>query len=252
MKVYFLPGNASGDELDGATVAVIDVLRASTVVVVALAAGGERIVVCGRVEEARDEANRLPASNRLLGGERGGERIDGFDLGNSPREYSRNVVQGKTIVFTTTNGAQALLQCSAAARVIVAGLTNLSVVAASLAESPNVALLCSGTGGEISREDVLAAGAIVERAIQFSAKVQPENDQARLALDAWHSIGSGVDGARLLAALADSQGGRNLARIGMDSDVADAAAIDRYSILPEYDPRTRSIVAAPCGDQPGS
>ena len=108
VNVHLLPSLIAPEALAGSTVVVIDVLRATTTIVHAMAAQAHEIIPCLEVDEARRMAGRLKCDT-VLGGERGGEPIDGFDLGNSPAEYSAHAVADKTIVFTTTNGTRAAL-----------------------------------------------------------------------------------------------------------------------------------------------
>src|SRR3989339_400165 len=150
------PGAAGG--LAGATVVVIDVLRASTTIIHALNAGAAEIIPCGEVEQARALAADFPREEVVLGGERGGLPIDGFDLGNSPSEYTPDRVAGRTIVFTTTNGTRAMMRCRKAGRVLIGAFVNASAVAEQLVGCERISLLCAGTEGEYSRDDILMAG----------------------------------------------------------------------------------------------
>jgi 2-phosphosulfolactate phosphatase len=160
IQAHFLPQLTTPEALAGQTVVVIDVLRATTVITTALAAGARRVIPCLEVDEARQIAARLPKNEVLLGGERHGLPIEGFDLGNSPADYTAERVAGRTLVFTTTNGTQAMRQCHQARRVLIGAFVNLRAVVAALTESESVHLLCAGTNGAITREDVLLAGAI--------------------------------------------------------------------------------------------
>ena len=108
LNVYALSKLVEPAELAGATAVVIDVLRAGTTIVYALAAGAEQVVPCLEVADARAMVEQFPAGTALLGGERQGLPIEGFDLGNSPDEYEPARVAGKTIVLTTTNGTRAM------------------------------------------------------------------------------------------------------------------------------------------------
>src|SRR3990167_11479727 len=103
LNVYALPTLLAPEELAGWTAVVIDVLRASTTILYALEAGAAEVIPCLEIEDALKIAGSMPRSQVVLGGERGGLPIDGFDLGNSPLEYDPSAVSGKTIVFTTTN-----------------------------------------------------------------------------------------------------------------------------------------------------
>lgn len=265
LDVYLLPTLAPSWAWPGAAVAVIDVLRASTVIVEALAQGAREVWPCLEVDDARRRAAHLAeqpgaAGQVLLGGERGGLPIEGFDLGNSPREYTPPRVAGRSVVFTTTNGTRALEAARAAEAVIVACPANLSAAAAFLAPYERIVLLCAGTRGEVSREDVLGAGQLVERLLAEpdGDREPPElNDQARLARAAWREL---VDRARaahelaadgqptmawLAAELRATQGGRNLAQIGLGDDILDVARIDRWSLVPRWEAASGRIVLDP-------
>ena len=196
LAVDFLPALTSPDELAGATVVVIDVLRATTVITRALALGAREVIPCLEVEEARRIAAEFPAGQALLGGERDGLKIPGFDLGNSPREFTPEICARRTFVFTTTNGTRAMNACHRAARVLIGAFVNLSAVAAALPAEGAIHLLCSGTRGKITREDVLLAGAIVDR-LMAAGKVAESapNDQARIARAAWRELTARSSGA---------------------------------------------------------
>src|SRR3954451_18736813 len=101
LRVHLAPRLVEPSALTGGFVLVVDLLRASTTIVHALAAGAASVVPCAEINEAKSTAAAIPGA--LLGGERAGVRIEGFDLGNSPAEYTPDRVRGRTIVFTTTN-----------------------------------------------------------------------------------------------------------------------------------------------------
>lgn len=251
---HFLPQLVEPGEVADETVVVIDVLRASTTITHALAAGCREIIPCLEVEDARQAAAQLPPGVVVLGGERGGLPIEGFTVGNSPDECHAGSIGGKTLVFTTTNGTRAMLACRLARRVLVGAFVNLPAVCRALEKDAadagsNVHLLCAGTRGQITREDVLFAGAIVD-GLSRDDRPWKLNDQAAIARDAWrqamgHSLGSvdysprGGDDTllairkRLADVLLDTQGGRNLRAIGLERDVAVAAEIDRFDLVGE-------------------
>ncbi|MGC4005934.1 MAG: 2-phosphosulfolactate phosphatase [Pirellulales bacterium] len=203
---------------------------------------------CLTIEVARTTAAALPAGTALLGGERGGLPIPGFDFGNSPCDYTADRVSGRTLVFTTTNGTLAMERCRAAHAVFIGAFAQLTAVADAVrrrADGRTIHLLCAGTNGHVTREDVLCAGAFVEsflRVPPFDRSLT--DDSARLALDAWRAAEIHHDSARLTAALHETQGGRNLAKLGLASDVADAAALDRFAVAPELDIVAWRIIAA--------
>lgn len=254
LRAYFLPSLAPAGELAGTTCVVIDVLRATTSIVAALAAGAKEVLPCQEIDEAQRLAGTLPSGTVLLGGERAGGKISGFDLGNSPAEFSDAAVRGKSLVMTTTNGTRALHHARAAKRVLLASFLNLEATARSLAGDDDVTLLCAGTDGQITREDVLLAGAL---AMLLRAPLAPSsipgdpdlNDQAWLAVPAWLQVAR-AGGGRLpqlrLAlgmALRDTRGGHNLIGMGLDADLTAAAQIDSAPLVAEFVPDTGRITA---------
>src|SRR5262245_46561711 len=163
VQVHLLPQLVPEGRLAGAVAVVLDVLRATTTIVHALAAGCVAVRPCAEVEEARDLAGSMRAGRVLLGGERGGVPLPGFDLGNSPGEYTAKVCRGRTLVLTTTNGTRALVRAAEADRCLVAGFVNFSAVCEQLRQDARpVHIVCAGIVGEVSLEDTLLAGAFVE------------------------------------------------------------------------------------------
>jgi len=238
----------------GGIVVVIDVLRASTTIVTALAHGATGVRPVLTIEEARDlAAGGSPGSDLLLGGERGGLRIDGFDLGNSPLEYAPARVAGRRIVITTTNGTAALDASREAAEVLIGAIVNRSAVAArarALALGHRVAdihLVCAGTDGQVTEEDLLTAGAILDAASRLpnadrdtlDASAIAALDTFRVMLTASADKGHGKAhvtlASAITAAFAMSRGGRNLIDIGMQADLPAAAAIDSLAVVPRLE-----------------
>jgi 2-phosphosulfolactate phosphatase len=233
IRVHLLPALFEPGELAGGTAVVIDVLRATTTIVYALAAGAQSVIPCGEIDAARAVASSLPAGTALLGGERVGLKIAGFDLGNSPTEYVPTVVGGRTIVFTTTNGTRALLRSRQARRVVAGAFANLNAVVNWLAaETGPVHIICAGTDGQITLEDVLCAGTIARGLIQAISEVDVTDDSAALAIHLSETRGSHYDS--LLAVLRAGRGGRNLIEHGLDADMITAARWDVTSIVPEW------------------
>lgn len=246
LRVHLLPSLVTPEELAGRVVVVIDVLRATTTIVHALAQGASAVIPCLEIEDARKAAEKL-GSTALLGGERGGLAIAGFDLGNSPTEYQSDRVAGKTIVMTTTNGTRAMLRCQAARRVLIGAFVNFSAICEQLRDEPHIDLLCAGTDNQVTREDVLFAGAVVDDIVRCAAAIPAAdaielNDQALIALDAWRAAISDLRDATPLAEhLRSSRGGRNLIDIGHEHDIDIAAHIDRFSLAPDLDLRAWQI-----------
>ncbi len=231
----------SPTDLRGGIAVVIDVLRASTTITQALFAGAEAVIPCGEVAEAENQTANLPAGSFLLGGERGGVKIDGFDLGNSPREYTPEQLQGRTVVFTTTNGTKALNRCREAERIVIGSFANLDAVAKAVSKTGlPVHLVCAGTDGEMSAEDVLCAGALVaDFQILRGRKILSENDANRMAFELYAPRAR--EESLLAEALRESTGGRNLIALGYEADIEWAANRNRFEVVPEYHRETGRI-----------
>src|SRR6266851_4504996 len=151
VRVHLLPQLAPPGNLRGGVAVVIDVLRATTTIIHALAAGCEAVRPCAEVEEAKALADGMRAGRVLLAGERGGRPLPGFDLGNSPGEYVPKICRGTTLVLTTTNGTLALLRAAEAERVLIAGFVNYSAVCEQLRQDLRpLHIVCAGTEGEIT------------------------------------------------------------------------------------------------------
>jgi 2-phosphosulfolactate phosphatase len=224
----------------GGIAVVIDVLRASTTIITALANGAACVRAVADVADARAVAAAL-GPGTLLGGERGGVRIAGFDLGNSPAEYARDRVAGRAIVITTTNGTAALAACRAAREVVVGAIVNRSAVAvavrrlAAAAGVADVHLVCAGTDGMVTGEDVLAAGAILDAALR-DAPGDECDASARAAIAAFRCAAQEADPrAALGAEFRRSPGGANLVALGMEADLPACAALDAIAVVPRLD-----------------
>ncbi len=248
IEVHMLPELVSPETLCDQTVVVIDVLRATTTITYALAAGAKTVVPCADVDQARKLADELNEDSALLGGERGGVKIEGFDLGNSPSEYARETVAGRTVVFTTTNGTRAMAHCRDAKTVLIGAFANLAAICDHLRGVERVHLLCSGTERHVTREDVLLAGAIAARLIDGDGSGQKQtwrlSDQARLAEQAWRLVESRLCDVSLAEQLRDSRGGRNVTALGLDADIETAAIIDAFDLVPVLDLNAWQINAA--------
>jgi 2-phosphosulfolactate phosphatase len=247
LAVHYLPQFVSASDLAPSTVIVVDLLRASTTICQALAAGAECVIPSVEVDAtwaqvAAHVAQGGARDQLLLGGERGGERIEGFQLGNSPREYTPSEVWGKRLLFTTTNGTRALAHAHLAERVLVGATINRQAVADAVAESPRVDILCAGTGGQVSREDLLAAGAIASALHSTTTNrwcdaVRGEWQELRTTARAWGRSPS----AQFALELRDTLGGKNLLALGFEDDLEFCAQLDTLEVVPEFHPASGRI-----------
>ena len=237
LSVHFLPALMPAESLSGGTAVIIDILRASSTITTALQNGASRVIPCGTPDEARKIRDESPTGSVLLGGERGGVLIEGFDCGNSPTEYPTNRVAGKTIAFTTTNGTKALLKSAAAETILIGAFVNRQALVDRLcADLRAVHLVCAGTDGEITGEDVLFAGAVVETLLISQKDRWELNDSAQIARGFWcQSVDvetSGTLSAGIESAMRKSHGGLNLIDLGYDNDIKLCSAVDSIGVVP--------------------
>ena len=227
IDVAATPDGLEAAAVAASTVLVIDVLRASTCIVTALANGCEAVVPVASPEEARRRAAALDRA--LIAGERRGEPLEGFDLGNSPLEFTRGRVGGRIIVMTTSNGTRALVAARPAPAVGVAAFINHAAAAAwALARERDVLLLCAGERGARSLEDYICAGMLVERLTAGDPAAAPTTEAERAAGAARPY---GKDVGRLAQ---DSSWARHLTSVGRGRDVAACLALDTRALVPEY------------------
>lgn len=217
VHVAFTPA----EEVSAPVGIVVDVLRATSTMTQALAAGYERVLCCSEVDEARAVA--ASEDSVVLAGERGTVLIDGFDFGNSPREFLEPAA--KTVVLTTTNGTRLLLAAAARCELVLVGsLLNLEAVvgAAAAAGSEDVAVLCAGVQGELAMDDAYVAG-------RMAAALGGEPaDSAAAAMRLAGSFATNEEG------LGASQSARNLLGSGLDDDIAWCARESVLDVVPRF------------------
>ena len=208
---------------------VIDVLRATTTMATALQSGAEAIQVFDDLDDLFRISKRWPAERRLLVGERGGEKLEDFDLGNSPTECTPDRVGGKRLFMSTTNGTRALERVRMVPILLTAALTNrAAVVRYLLEEQPHtVWIVAAGWRGGFSLEDTLCAGAIacaleVERGSDCAG--DDEAIAAMALFEQWQT--------RLPQVLRYAHHGRGLAALGCEEDLDYCARLDSVDIVP--------------------
>ena len=241
ISVSMLPDLLGENALIGHSVVVIDVLRASTTIVHALSSGASAVIPCETVEEARSVAEKIPPQERVLGGERHSVRIEGFDLDNSPFSYTSEVVSGKRVIFTTTNGTFALRKCGDSDEILIGSFVNLSAIVERLLESDRpIHLMCAGTNRQLTAEDLLFAGAVIDRLLkQDSANFACATVQAQMVVDFYRA--RAVDCTTFEQTMMESLGGRNLLKLGLKKDIQRAMEIDRFDFAPVWNPESNLI-----------
>ncbi len=215
-----------GIPLAGVSAIVLDVVRASTTIVTALAGGARGVIPVATPDEARARGRDSSAGPVLIGGERGGAPPPGFDCGNSPAEYTPDRVAGRTVVFTTTNGTRALLALAGARRIAVGGFVNATAVARwAEAEPGDILLVCSGERGRFCLEDAVCAGLLVSKLAREGAS--PLTDAARAAWALWDRYRDDLD-----AMLADAAWAQALVTQGRGADLPLCVALDVHAVVP--------------------
>ncbi len=228
VELFFTPHQVDEMYLREKTVVVIDVLRASTTIARALYNGAKEIIPVTTVEAAMKIVGNLSGAVTLLGGERNGKMIEGFNLGNSPLEYTEERVKGKSIVFSSTNGAQAMVKARHAKDMVLCGFVNLSVAVEFLqATDRDVTILCSGRAGDFSIEDTVCAGMLISKLMESVGKPIECGDAGNAAITLYKSVNKSIP-----KMLARSQHGQYLTEIGFGDDLRVCAEIDSIPVLP--------------------
>ena len=242
LDVLFSPAGLAPSEVAGRPVFVVDVLRTTTTICVALHHGARGVVPVGSAEEASRLAQTLGPADVLLAGERNCHPIEGFALGNSPGTMREDVVKGKTLVMTTTNGTRALLAAQGASEVYVAAAVNLSRAGARAAEllraRRDLVILCAGRESHFGLDDAYTAGRLALQALEGRRRRKGLNDSALAALDLVRRYGDRWERPFTLSAA-----GRQLAALEMGADVMEATLQDAYPVLPVFHDRRITVEA---------
>ena len=235
VDVFFTPQEVAPGDVAGRVVAVVDVLRASTSIAVALENGARAVIPLASSEDVVSRAKNLARSEVKLAGERKSQQISGFDYGNSPLEFTKENVDGKTILMSTTNGTNAILAVQGARDVLIASYVNfsavLSMLRAALRGGTDVAIVCAGQEKHFSLEDTACAGLFVQHITEKHTKAEI-NDAAQAAM-----VIDKKFGANRKKLFKSSSHGIALAEAGFGEDLEACAELDSYSVVPVYQDR---------------
>jgi 2-phosphosulfolactate phosphatase len=228
IDLYLTPTPLNRATFEKRVVVVVDVLRATTSICAMLHAGARGIIPVAEPGEAAELRTKLGADNTVLAGEREGVKIEGFDFGNSPDEFTPETVGGKHVVMTTTNGTAVFGKAARGASIITGSLVNISRVAEGVAaEGRDLLIACAGLEGGFSIEDTLCGGMLIHQLKQRGDREPILNDAASLALLLYEN-----NKQTIRAAIEQGEHGRFLRNIGFGSDVALAANVDAIPVLP--------------------
>lgn len=229
IEVFGVHSHVINKDLRYTQAVVIDTLRATSVMIAALNNGCRQVLPTIEIDEAMLCKRTMREHTVLLGGERNAVLIPGFDLSNSPLEYTRETVEGKVLVLTTTNGTAAIHRAASSKRVLIGAMINASAVARKLMEEgDHTTIICSGTRGKYSLDDIFTAGCIISKLRELGSEIQLDDlgfTSEMLYLqykNDWHAL---VKNASHYKILVDC---------GYADDIAYCMQEDVFDIVPEW------------------
>lgn len=235
IEVFFSPMQVPGSAVNGKVVAMIDVLRASSSIAAALHNGAKNVLPFDSAEEVITRAKSYDRSEIVLAGERKMLPIAGFDLGNSPLEYTAAAVEGRSVLLTTTNGTAAVTSVQGARDILVASYVNFTVVATLLRTAvragTDIVLLCAGREKAFALEDAACAGRYVKHLLRGQTGLEL-NDAAQASMLIEKRYGERID-----RVFADAEHGRALREAGFAADLEACAQLDAFPVIPVYQER---------------
>ncbi len=229
INVLLSPNNVDDLYFTGKTTVVIDVLRATSVILKALDCGAKEVIPVGSIDFAMKISINSHGGQTLLCGERNTKIIEGFDLGNSPLEYSEEIISGKTIILFTTNGSKAIVKAKYSDKVLIASFNNLSRMAEHLVElDSDVEIISSGANGIFCLEDTICAGALVKKMIEKKSEIElTDATNASLVLN--EKYGSDIN-----KMMQNCEHGRLLMENGFAGDIEFCSTIDNIPKIPYF------------------
>lgn len=227
IDLYLTPAEAEKAPLEGRQIVIVDVLRSCTTIAVALSNGASKVIPVATVEGAARLASTLDVKSRLLCGERDGRKVSGFDLGNSPREYGRERIEGATLIFASTNASPLMAGLLEGREQMLLAYVNVGATAqAARMRGVDVSIVCAGKNKRFSLEDAACAGALIRRLTDAGDGVAV-NDAAAMAEEYDRTHGGSPE-----AILRRSEHGRDLVEMGFEEDLPVCAKVDSVPVVP--------------------
>ncbi len=221
LEVCFSPDLLPLYPLSEKVVVVVDIFRATSCMVAGLASGVKSVVPVATLDECR----ALMAQGYVGAGERDGQHVDGFDIGNSPFSYMLPQYRGRSIAVTTTNGTKAITRSLAAREILLGAFLNLSAVADYLIGQPHNALIvCAGWKGKFNLEDTLFAGALARKLDGF---FDTEDDSVIAARELYANMQEDM-----YAHLQHSSHYKRLSKLGIREDIVYCLEMDKFNVVP--------------------
>jgi 2-phosphosulfolactate phosphatase len=235
LDLFFSPIQVKPSDTAGRLVTIVDVLRASTTVATALANGAKTVMPLPDADDVITRSKEFHRSAVVLAGEQKMMPIQGFDLGNSPQSFTPEVVKGKTILLTTTNGTRALLGVQGARDIVIASYVNftavLTMMKVAASSNTDIAIICAGEDGGFTLEDAACAGRYVKAIPKRSDPIEM-NDAAAASVLIEKKYGDNI--AKVFK---ESAHGKALQEAGFGDDLAAAAEVDAHPVVPIFQER---------------
>lgn len=231
MKIHALLSPLNVEELyfTGKTTVVIDVLRATSTIIAALDNGAREIIPVDTVDFAVKVSGSAFGGQTLLAGERNTIKVEGFALGNSPLEFSKEIVAGKSIILYTTNGSKAIIKAKFSENLFIASFNNLGILAKLLYEmGRDIEILCSGSNGQFCIEDTVCAGKLISEIQKLDKNIEL-SDASLASVSLAKSFGSNI-----LRMLKNSEHGKLLIENGFGNDLKFVSKLNISKTIPMY------------------
>ncbi|GMU87134.1 MAG: putative 2-phosphosulfolactate phosphatase [Ignavibacteriales bacterium] len=229
INVLFSPVGVDELYFSSKTAAVIDVLRASSTIVTAVMNGAKEIIPVGSIEFAVKVSGGMFGGQTLLCGEKNTKKVDGFNLGNSPAEFTSEVIGGKTVVLYTTNGTKAIVKAKFSSNLFITAFLNVKASAKKLIETGgDIEIICSGRNNEFSLEDTVCAGKLVSQILKLKNTFQL-TDSAAAALSLFEMKKKDISGV-----MRNTEHGQILIENGFEADIEYCAQVDITNVVPTF------------------
>lgn len=226
VEVIFLVNDKLEEYFSNKNVVVVDLLRATSTIITALANGAKSIIPTSTIEEAVKIAKNFDKSTYLLCGEKNTKMIEGFDLGNSPLEYTEEKVKGKKLIFTTTNGTKVFNLLKHAQNVLIYSTLNLSAVKQKMIElSDEWIIICSGRNGFYDASDAIAAGLLLSKLTESQNSLKG-NDASKTSLILYEKFKNDLRNF-----LKSTDHGQILIENGFEADIDFISQLNRFDII---------------------
>lgn len=227
IDVFFSVQAFQEEDLRGKSAVIIDILRASSSITTAIAQGAKKVIPVEDMSDAVKIAHTMDANDYLLCGEKNGVKIEGYHLGNSPLEYTKEVIENKTLIFNTTNGTKAIKKAALANKVYIGSFLNQQAILHALVQHDDeVILICSGWRGRLALEDTLFAGSILYHLFE-GVLPKKTKDEVKVAFGLYEKFKHNLE-----ETITSSDHSYRLRKLAPENDVSFCCQVDKFDVLP--------------------